>query len=69
MELLPDGEDIELVGEVSTWGVRRCPDGRAVFAVSPHEAGTKTYAMVISAQNVMAIVGFLLNRPARGAMH
>ena len=64
MERMPAGEDIECRGEISTLALRRCADGRVVFALAPHEEGTPAYAMVVSATNVMALIDFMLYRPA-----
>lgn len=63
MIAMPAGEDIECRGEVSTLALRRCPDGRVVFALAPHEQGSPAYAMIVSPANTMALIGFMLNQP------
>ena len=62
MTEMPDGEDIECHGEISTLALRRCADGRVVFAMKPHD-DRQGYAMVVTAANVMALIAFMLNQP------
>lgn len=64
---IPAGQDVELHGEVIVLGVRRCPDGRAVFAMSHKRDDTTSYALIVSAENTMRLLGFLANQPAGAA--
>ena len=66
MQQMPPGEDIQLTGGYVTLAFRRCPDGSAVVAMAPLLDGP-AYAMIVTPQNVMAVIDFLVNRPAAGA--
>ena len=61
---MPPGEDVYLMGEVVTLGVRRCPDGSVVFAMGPIAEDNTSYAMIVTPDNVMKLIDFIVNRPA-----
>lgn len=64
---MPAGEDIEITGDRIVLGVRRCADGSAVFAMTERTPQAVSYAILATPEAVMALVDFLVNRPAQGA--
>ena len=61
---MPAGEDIEIGGDRITFGVRRCPDGSAVFAMTERTVpDAPAYALQVVPEAVMVLIEFLLNRP------
>ena len=52
------------MGEVVMLGVRRCPDGSVVFAMGPIAEDNTSYAMIVTPDNVMKLIDFIVNRPA-----
>lgn len=64
---MPDGEDIEIAGDRVRLGIRRCPDGSAVFAMTEGKEDALAYAICATPAAVMALIEFLLNQPVEGA--
>lgn len=61
---MPDGDDIEMRGDQVVLGVRRCPDGSAVFVMTRLDpAEIAGLALLVDAQTAMAVADFLINRP------